>query len=429
MKDNFKTLGIVFILLSIAAIVGCKGKTNSADGSYLDLGLTSGTLWATCNLGGENVWDFGDFYAWGETEKKTIFTWDSYKYSSGVNGCLTKYCNNATFGKNGFTDNILSLQLSDDVAALRCGEDCSLPSMAQWKELKENCTWTWTQNNGINGYQVKGNNGNEIFIPAAGCYVVNNKVHDDFSGGYWSCELVGDNPLEVKTFVFLSQKILLSSYARYIGMAIRPVCNNKRDGFVDLGLPSGIHWATANLDAENPWNCGKMYAWGEIESKNNYSWSSYKHSDGSPVKFTKYSTHKDFGENQHIDTVLQSVDDVATVKLGEGWCIPTFEQFDELIRECQWTWTTKNGVNGYNIKGPNNAVLFMPAAGGLQMQNDSITPNVCGLYWSSSLNTKSCDYALKLVFYNGYAGIEVGSRYYGYSIRPVKKKYSDKKYN
>jgi hypothetical protein len=422
MKDNFKTLGIVFILLSIAAIVGCQGKTNSADGSYLDLGLTSGTLWATCNLGGENVWDFGDFYAWGETEKKTIFTWDSYKYSSGVNGCLTKYCNNATFGKNGFTDNILSLQLSDDVAALRCGEDCSLPSMAQWKELKENCTWTWTQNNGINGYQVKGNNGNEIFIPAAGCYVSNSKGHEGFSGGYWSSELVEEKPLEAHAFIFLSDKILFARYLRYYGMSIRAVSKKKNEGFIDLGLPSGIFWSSSNLDAENPWDFGKMYAWGEIEFKSNYSWTSYKHSDGLPVKFTKYSTHNDLGETDVTDTILQSVDDVATVKLGTDWSMPTSEQFKELIKECQWTWTTRNGVNGYDIKGPNGAILFMAAAGALQRQNDSLTPNACGLYFSSTLNSASPDYAFKLVFYDGYAGIEVASRYYGHTIRPVRRK-------
>lgn len=135
---------------------------------YVDLGLPSGTLWATCNIGASRPEEYGNYFAWGETAPKENYNWSTYKWCSGNYNKLTKYCTNSSYGYNGFVDNKEELEPEDDAAYVNWGSSWRMPSHNQLGELKIQCTWTWTTRNGVNGYLVAGPNGNTLFLPAAG---------------------------------------------------------------------------------------------------------------------------------------------------------------------------------------------------------------------------------------------------------------------
>ncbi len=137
--------------------------------AYIDLGLPSGTLWATCNIGASSPEEYGDYFAWGETTAKSEFWWHNYKLCVGENSSwLTKYCSNKYYGYKNFTDSLSILEPCDDAATVNWGGDWCIPSVEQIEEIINNCTWTWSTCNNIKGYEVEGPNGNSIFLPAAG---------------------------------------------------------------------------------------------------------------------------------------------------------------------------------------------------------------------------------------------------------------------
>ena len=128
--------------------------------------------------------------------------------------------------------------------------------------------------------------------------------------------------------------------------------------YVDLGLPSGLKWATCNVGAEKPEDFGDYFAWGETTPKKQYDWRTYKYCKGTDRTLTKYSDCN----NGFIDkTVLDSESDAATVNWGGLWRMPTDVELTELREQCTWTWTIQNGVNGYNVTGPNGNSIFLPA--------------------------------------------------------------------
>ena len=149
---------------------------------YVDLGLPSGTLWATCNVGASSPEDYGDYFAWGETEPKDTYNWSTYKWCNGSSDTFTKYCTSSSYG---MVDGKTELDPEDDAAYVNWGEKWRMPTYYQLDELKTECTWTWTMRNGVNGRMVIGPNGNSLFLPAAGYH---GTVFDDIGsrGGCWS---------------------------------------------------------------------------------------------------------------------------------------------------------------------------------------------------------------------------------------------------
>ena len=113
---------------------------------YIDLGLPSGTLWATCNIGANNPWEYGDYFAWGETTTKKSYSWAFYQYADGNYDKIIKYCNKSFYGNNGHTDKLKTLEKEDDAANANIGPDWSMPTIEQYRELMENCTSEWTYN-------------------------------------------------------------------------------------------------------------------------------------------------------------------------------------------------------------------------------------------------------------------------------------------
>ena len=190
---------------------------------YVDLGLPSGLKWATCNVGATTPEEYGDYFAWGETEPKEYYDWSTYKYGTNYDQ-LTKYCTQSSYGNNGFTDNKTVLDPEDDAAAVNWGGAWRMPTKAEQDELRNNCTWDWTTQNGVNGYKVTGPNGNSIFLPAAG-YVLEGTLVDAGSYGYyWSSSLYTGNPLYAYYVYFNSGYVDWYGSDRYNGQSVRPVC-------------------------------------------------------------------------------------------------------------------------------------------------------------------------------------------------------------
>ena len=187
---------------------------------YVDLGLPSGTLWATCNVGASIPEEYGDYFAWGETEPKETYAWSNYRWCNGTETSLTKYCNNGSYGT---LDNKTELEPEDDAAYVNWGSLWRMPTNQQQKELSENCTWTWTTRNGVNGRLVTGPNGNSIFLPAAGFRSNSYGTNVGSGGSYWSRSL-GSKPYNGRVQFFISS-VAGWNYIeeRSCGLTVRPV--------------------------------------------------------------------------------------------------------------------------------------------------------------------------------------------------------------
>jgi hypothetical protein len=160
------------------------------DHECVDLGLPSGLLWATYNVGATKPEEYGSYYAWGETEEKENYNWSTYKWCNGNSKTLTKYCINSNYGT---VDNKTVLDLEDDVAHVKWGSDWRMPTREEYKELCNNCTWTWTTLNGVNGYRVTGSNGNSLFLPAVGGNYGTEVEYSGLFGCYWSSSSYANN--------------------------------------------------------------------------------------------------------------------------------------------------------------------------------------------------------------------------------------------
>ena len=190
-------------------------------------------------------------------------------------------------------------------------------------------------------------------------------------------------------------------------------------GYVDLGLPSGLLWAYTNIGANNPEDNGNYYAWGETATKETYDWTTYQYCDGSETTLTKYCYYESYGLDGYTDslTMLEAIDDAASVNWGGNWLMPTQEEMQELMDNCDTTWTMMNDINGMLFTSRSNGnSIFLPAAGS---RNGSDDAGSFGFYWSSSLHTDGTDYARYLNFGSDYYYMDYGSRYLGFTVRPV----------
>ena len=190
--------------------------------------------------------------------------------------------------------------------------------------------------------------------------------------------------------------------------------NNDTKEAVDLGL--SVKWATCNVGATAPEEYGNHYAWGENATKNDYSWTTYKY--GSDYKaLTKYCTDSNYGTVDN-KTTLEATDDAATANWGEAWRMPTDDEWQELIDNCTWTWTTLNGKNGYEVKATNGNSIFLSAAG-YRKDDELYDAGSSCRYWSSSLNMYDPYNAQNMGVYSDDHSMGSDYRYYGRSIRPV----------
>ena len=444
----------------------------------IDLGLPSGTLWASYNVGATKPEEYGGYYAWGETEQKETCGWKNYTHCNGSKDTCFDLGSDISGTKY-------------DVAHAKWGGEWHLPTLDQVKELMNKCTSTWTTVSGVNGLLFTGPNGKTVFFPAAG-YLGNIVSNSGSYGYYWSG---GQDPKNAERAYNLSvmngDPAWLNNY-RYAGFSVRPVMpglklskygtlcimegksevitietgsgsylygvdnrdvvsvnvsettvtffalkegtatvtlsdkkTNKTATItvvvgappiaVDMGLPSGTKWANYNLGATKPEDYGEYYAWGEIEIKEVYNNVNYQHSSG-----TDSNGDGLYDDNEYYHSIGSSICgteyDVVHVKWGGAWQMPTVDQCDELIKNCIYSWTEMNGVKGGKFTSKiNGNSIFMPAAGGYAPERSSNGTD--GWYWSG---TSSPDrYAWSIHFLSDAAVRHGYLRFLGFSVRPV----------
>ncbi len=196
---------------------------------WVDLGLPSGTIWATRNVGATTPGGYGSYFAWGETAPKTRYYWDTYKYGYLNNegyGRFTKYVVDASLGP---VDNLRVLEPMDDAATVNWGNGWRMPTSSEWDELCRNTTSVWTTQNGVNGRLFTGSNGKSLFLPAAGEKTADNFYSAGNHGYYWSSSLYGYG-FYAASFEFTSTHCPYSSNDhsdRYSGHSVRPVRSSK----------------------------------------------------------------------------------------------------------------------------------------------------------------------------------------------------------
>jgi hypothetical protein len=233
---TIRQLTSVAILIGALTLGACSkddedDKVNDNDlHEYVDLGLPSGTLWATCNVGANKPEEYGLYFAWGETigyrsdtSDGHQFNWTTYKWCKGAENKITKYC---VKGNYGTVDNKIDLEDDDDAATVNWSEVWHMPTIEQVSELlnSEYTTITKTKHNGVNGRKiVSKKNGNYIFLPAAG-YRYDSKFSNGDSGGYyWYRSLSSSGSDKALILIFGTGVPDCYSLYRYYGASVRPV--------------------------------------------------------------------------------------------------------------------------------------------------------------------------------------------------------------
>ena len=457
---------------------------------YVNLGLS--VKWATCNVGASSPEAYGDYFAWGETAAKTEYT----------------AANCSTYN---VSMNDISGDVQYDAAAANWGGDWRMPTKAEQQELLNNCTWTWTTQNGINGYRVTSKtNGNSIFLPAAGYRSSSSLSGAEISAYYWASTPSDGNDSHAFSLYFTSGLQDMNGFGREYGYCVRPVCAGpqyatvttsvvteitsnsavcggnvttdngwdviergvcwstspnptiqdyksidgagvgnftsnitglvsmtrfyvrayatnaagtsygeeisfmtlslEQQSYVDLGL--SVKWASCNVGASTPEEYGDYFAWGETTTKSNYSSSSCP-TYGLSIPDLQVKGYVDGDGN------LTAYHDAAAMNWGGSWRMPTYDELNELITNCTWTWvTTQNGVRGYNVTGPNGNSIFLPIAG---YMSGTYLYTGGGNYWSSTpykFDGDECTYTLKFDSANHFLEHYI-DRNSGKSVRPV----------
>ena len=391
-KEGWAEIAKQLELLKAAAGIG--GSTDKVE--YVDLGLPSGNLWATCNLGASAPEAYGDYYAWGEVEPKQEYTNSNHKwYKEGAPSLgFTKYNNE---------DGKLSLEDEDDAVIQKLGNGWRTPTLADFRELtnQKYTTIEKTTLNGVAGYQITSKrNKKSIFIPFAGFRNDKPQTREISSDETVAVCMTNQRRIDNQvfncwTFAFEQDRIRRYGKRRYDGISIRPV---KGPGVpipndcVDLGLASGLLWAKCNMGTTKPTEPGDYYAWGETSTKKKYYSDNYKYYiwKGDDLKrITKYN-------EEDGKTVLELEDDAARANLGVGYRIPTKADWEELLEDCKWEAVTTTLseiidpsqtkiIARWKVTGPNGNSIVLPMTGGFKADGWAVMPDNDTYYTTANL--------------------------------------------
>jgi len=404
--------------------------TNKVEMQYVEMG--DGLRWGTMNLGAVSPEDYGEYFAWGETESKDTFSWGNYKFmQAGQSGAqyITKYQqednyaiaiwyhNYTEFVGDGFTS-FADCDYVDDAARVQLGSTWRIPSKAEWGVLMDNDKFTWEwfddyEDTGVAGYVVKskieGYEGNSIFLPAAGMMNSHGPFSVGSAGYYWASDLSKPS-WRSECFGLAKTSYDFFTESREGGLTIRPVMADPSNGhdYVDMG--NGLKWATMNIGATKPEEVGGYFAWGETSTKSgDYSWSNYvlrdteAQVDNPDCAINKYTVADDLpgsiwydsagtfiGDNKTSFADYDYEDDAARKIWGGAWRTPTNEEWEWLVSNCSYAWAVDyngSGVNGMVLTSRiNHAQLFFPA-GGHKQEALTLDYSTGGYYWSSDLNS------------------------------------------
>ena len=223
MKFRFnRCIILAGIICVFSMLQGCsKVEYPVFTGKFEDLGLS--VKWGEANLGATYREDLGDFFSWGETGSKTEFQPTNYKWLK--DGLLTKYCMNQYLGE---VDGKSSLDIEDDAARAQLGAGWRMPTMAEFQELYEKCTWIWSELCGVRGFMiisnVPGYEDRYIFLPAAGYIPEDEVMSDGYYCYYWMSEIdEDDNTPSARIWKASAMNAGSGSSPRYYGIPIRPV--------------------------------------------------------------------------------------------------------------------------------------------------------------------------------------------------------------
>lgn len=418
--------------------------TIGPDDRIVDLGLS--VKWASRNIGADTESDYGYYVAWGALSEI------HYPYGGSGN---------------------ISGNPDYDIARAQWGGEWRMPTRAEFEELKNYCTATQEKVDDVPGVRFSRGK-HSIFMPFAGGRAGSSVQNERKAGYYWTSE----GQTGVATQLELMSPIYddffnLTEFTKSLGYTVRAVYGkNDPKNFVedpdaidpdeggegqggeggggqggggqggdggedeppvnpiaedvvavDLGLTSGTLWANMNVGAKNSGEIGDFYAWGEIETKETYLLTNYSQYD--PGFDTFDSPYRG------IKGIQGTEQDAAHVIWGGNWVMPSPDDFDELVEECDWEWTTENGSSGYSVKSrKNNNHIFLPLTG--YYNGSSRTAQHRGYYWTSSLYLfpndwdkakQAMEFVIEYETDPQYMHYQMdSSRQYGLTIRPVKLK-------
>ena len=391
-SENEGWAEIAKLLELLKTTAGIGGSTDKVE--YVDLGLPSGNLWATCNLGASSPEAYGDYYAWGEVEPKQEYTYPNHKwYKEGAPSLgFTKYNNE---------DGKLTLEDEDDAVIQKLGNGWRTPTLADFRELtnQKYTTIEKTTLNGVAGYKITSKkNKKSIFIPCAGFKQDKPQTREISSSEEVAICMTNLRCIDYKvfnawSFAFQDDRIARYGKRRPDGISVRPV---KGPGVpvpnncVDLGLDSGLLWAKCNMGATEPTKPGDYYAWGETSTKKEYYSTNYKHFKAKyNIEVLKYN-EKDGKE------VLELEDDVARVNLGVGYRIPTQKDWEELLEDCKWEAVTTTlpeimdpsqtkAIARWKVTGPSGNSIVLPTTSGFKADGWGVQPDYDIYYTTANL--------------------------------------------
>ena len=480
-----------------------------------------GPYWATTNIGADDPEEYGYYFWWGDTIGYRREN-DKWVASDGSSSNFSFSNNPPTHGKwvgilqyEGWITADGVLAPAHDAAQVHWGGDWRMPTKQELSDLNSKCDWTWTTQNGVQGYVVKGKGAYasaSIFLPCTGSGSETSLYGAGSYGDYWSSVPDSGSGYVAWNLYFNSGYHYTDDSYRRVGQSVRAVqgftttvildrqggnggtesvaatCGNAmpsitvptRPGYIFGGYYAGVngsgtqyytasgasardwdktsdttlyakwtanttdshakvqlweggpYWATTNIGAENPEDYGYYFWWGDTigYKRKNDKWVA---SDGSSSNFCfdegNTPTHgKDAATLQNegritADGVLAPAHDAAHVHWGGSWRMPTKEEISDLNSKCDWTWTTRNGVQGYVVKGQGayaSASIFLPCAGyghGASLGNAGSS----GIYLSSVPNSDGNSYgAWELCFVSSFHDtLDSYRRSYGWSVRPV----------
>lgn len=391
-SENEGWAEIAKMLELLKTTAGIGGSTDKVE--YVDLGLPSGNLWAKCNLGASAPEAYGDYYAWGETKPKQMYTYPNHKwYKEGAPSLgFTKYNNE---------DGKLTLEDEDDAVIQNLGNGWRTPTLADFRELtnQKYTTIKKTTLNGVAGYQITSKrNKKSIFIPCAGFKQDKPQTREISSSEVVAICMTNQRRIDYQvfncwSFAFQDDRIARYGKRRPDGISVRPV---KGPGVpvpnncVDLGLNSGLLWAKCNMGTTKPTEPGDYYAWGETSTKKEYYSTNYKHFKAKyNIEVLKYN-EKDGKE------VLELEDDVARVNLGVGYRIPTQKDWEELLEDCKWEAVTTTlpeimdpsqtkAIARWKVTGPNGNSIVLPTTSGFKADGWGVRPDYDIYYTTANL--------------------------------------------
>lgn len=336
--------------------------------AWVDMGLPSGTLWATCNIGATSPEQPGGHYAWGEVATKSSYT----------------ESNSKTHDQDVWE---ISNDKSSDVAAAKWGNGWRMPTNVEFAELLRYSNAKYEKVGGRYAHVITSViNGRSIVLPAAGFKDGTSTSNATTCGNYWTS--TADGFTGAFSYHYGAALGEMGGASRYYGNSVRAVlsksdhidcpASGETNGhaWVDLGLPSGTKWATCNIGAEYPDANGLYFQWGEPKDV-----------------FTPVRKRNKLNENRDIkDITANPAYDAATAQWGDGWQTPTKAQLVELANNCDWEVVTMSGSRGLRVTSRiNGNWVFLPAAGiystalSLQWSDFPSEDNEQWHYWTSSV--------------------------------------------